>query len=240
MTTPSAADLDAIYAYVSGFGGERAASRRHIVRRPTADACHRPGVDGAPETHSAGRTFNGTGAAARRADIRASSPIFGAAALRCFWSNRMRNAALAIADRGYVLETGRITITGARRRAVERSDASAPPISAFDRAQRVLVARVSRRSFSCATRLGHQAREQHIELIIDVLIEIGEFAHFAGMQSNGVTKHQDIERRHARIELRNSPLSMPCRTMRSKNDTTSATVPSTFERGSSGRNATSR
>ena len=48
------------------------------------------------------------------------------------WSTRTPRAALAIADRGYVLETGRVVLAGTARRAARRPLPCAPPTSAFN------------------------------------------------------------------------------------------------------------
>ncbi len=92
--------------------GKAPSASRHVVRRPAADAGHRSGADGSPEDAAARRAVDGPRPAARRRGVQRGQGVEGRGHDRSSWSRQNAFAALAIADRGYVLETGHITLTG--------------------------------------------------------------------------------------------------------------------------------
>ena len=108
-----AATLDSVFALFPALQRQAPRARRQPVRRPAADAGDRPRADGASRDCccSTSRAW-----AWRRAwwpRSSRTSPALKARGTTILLVDQNARAALAIADRGYVMETGRIVLDGA-------------------------------------------------------------------------------------------------------------------------------
>ena len=92
--------------------GARQAARRHDERRRAADAGDGARADGAAQGAAARRAVDGPVARSWSTRSSRSWPTSTAAARRCCWSSRTPARALQLADRGYVMESGEITMSG--------------------------------------------------------------------------------------------------------------------------------
>ena len=86
--------------------------RRDDVRRRAADVRDRPGADGPPEAAPARRAVDGPRADLRREDLRDRASRSTQQGTPVLLVEQNALMALDIAHRGYVLETGRITLEG--------------------------------------------------------------------------------------------------------------------------------
>ena len=85
---------------------------RVALGRRAADAGDRPGADGRAPPAAAGRAEHGPGAAVRGGDLRHHRRAASAAGTTILLVEQNASAALDVADHAYVLETGRIVLSG--------------------------------------------------------------------------------------------------------------------------------
>ena len=107
----SRADMERVLDAVPAAAGAADPAGRHAVRRRAADAGDRPGADGAAAAAAAGRAVAGAGAAPGGRDLRDHRARSTAQGTTILLVEQNARTALQIANRGYVLETGRVVLS---------------------------------------------------------------------------------------------------------------------------------
>ncbi len=98
--------------HVSNSGREAKSNSRGRVRRTAADAGHRPCFDGQTKAAAAGRTFARSVTLCLLIEILTAIVSLRALGMTVLLVEQNAMAALEIADRGYVIETGHIVHAG--------------------------------------------------------------------------------------------------------------------------------
>ena len=111
-TTIASRSSRSVYRAVPDAGDKRQRPAGDAVGRPAADAGDRPRADGEAAAPAARRAVDGAGARCWSIRFSASISALKRAGLTVLLVEQNARAALAIADRGYVVETGRIAASG--------------------------------------------------------------------------------------------------------------------------------
>ena len=109
-------DLELVYAYFPPAAGAAPHPGRLHLGRRAADVRDRPGADGAAAADPARRAVDGPGAAAGRGDLRDRGQAQPRGWRHLLLAEQNTNVALRYATYGYILESGRVVLDGARKR----------------------------------------------------------------------------------------------------------------------------